>query len=65
MSDVNPVQKDVSASKTIQEDVMDLSLHLLNRFPASGDDYMVPSPAEKANNAFEKGERAKTLPASG
>lgn len=49
MSDVNPVQKDVSASKTIQEDVMDLSLHLLNRFPASGDDYMVPSPAEKAN----------------
>lgn len=49
VSDVNPVQKDVSASKTIQEDVMDLSLHLLNRFPASGDDYMVPSPAEKAN----------------
>lgn len=49
VSDVNPVQKDVSASKMIQEDVMDLSLHLLNRFPASGDDYMVPSSAEKAN----------------
>lgn len=49
MSDVNPVQKDVSASKTIQEDVMDPSLHLLNRFPASDDDYMVPSSAEKAN----------------
>lgn len=49
VSDVNPVQKDVSASKTIQEDVIDLSLHLLNKFPASGDDYMVPSSAEKAN----------------
>lgn len=49
VSDLNPVQKDVSASKTIQEDVLDLSLHLLNRFPASGDDYMVPSSAEKAN----------------